>query len=359
MRFFCFLLGSALLHAAFLTLPLSTSTGDAGRNALQPLRVRLLDHGSPRRAAANVERPRQPAIEARGPAGGAARVEAPQRDSATGEAARGQVARERPLPRSQARHGVRGPAAPETLDESRTNGKAVRTAREQDGVPPKPRTPRAPKTASVRARSGAPPAALAVPPAPVRVERMEGRIDVHAPHVLPSPVRADLWRSIAPAPARKTPEEPAQDRGPTGDIEGSPGEAPGRGGELAALPGGETALAGLAPDRGRRQGPRASTGRGGAVARTPVRYARVVKPKYPRKARTAGWEGTTVLKVRVDRGGRPGLVAVDRTSGFETLDRAAVRAMRRWEFHPARNGDRTVASWVKVPVSFQLEEDQP
>lgn len=90
-----------------------------------------------------------------------------------------------------------------------------------------------------------------------------------------------------------------------------------------------------------------------------MRYARVVKPKYPRKARTEGWEGTTVLKVRVDRGGRPGLIAVDRSSGFEVLDRAAVRAMRRWEFHPARNGHRTIASWVKVPVSFQLEEDRP
>ena len=359
MRFFCFLLGSALLHAAFLTLPLSTSTGDAGRNALQPLRVRLLDHGSPRRAAANVERPRQPALDARGPAGGAARVEAPQRDSATGEAALGQVARERPLPRSRAMPGVRDPAAPETLDESNASGKAAHTAREQAGFAPKPRTPRAPKTASVRARSGAPPAALAVPPAaPMRAARMEGRIDVHAPHVLPSPVRAARWRSIAPAPARKTPEEPAQDRGRTGDIEGSPGEAPGRGRKPSARPGGETALAGLAPDRGRRQGPRASTG-GVAAARTPVRYARVVKPQYPRKARTAGWEGTTVLKVRVDRGGRPGLVAVDRTSGFETLDRAAVRAMRRWEFHPARSGDRTVASWVKVPVSFRIEEDQP
>ena len=338
MRFFCFLLGSALLHAAFLTLPLSTSTGDAGRNALQPLRVRLLDHGSPMRAAANAERPRQPALEARGPAGAAANVEMPQRGSTTDEAVRGQVARERPLPRSRARPGVGGPAASEALGESRAGRKAARMAREQAGVAPKPRTRRAPKADSVRARSGAPPAALAVPPAPVRAAR---------------------GRSIAPAPARKTPDEPGRDRGITGNIEGPPGEAPGRGREPSARPGGETTLASLAPDRERGQGPRASTGRGAAAVRTPVRYARVVKPKYPRKARTAGWEGTTVLKVRVDRGGRPGLVTVDRTSGFETLDRAAVRAMRRWEFHPARNGDRTVASWVKVPVSFQLEEDQP
>lgn len=347
---------------------------------MQPLRVRLLDPGIPRHAATNVNRPRQPATEARGPADVSARAETPQRDSTTDETARGQVARERPLPRSRAMPGVRSPATPEALGESNANGKAARTTRELAGVAPKPRTRRTPKPESVRARSGAPPAALAAPSgpvraartalagnaanphapsAPVRAARIEGRTDVHAPHVPPAPVRAARGRGIAPAPARKTPDEPGLDRGPAGNIEGSPGEAPGRGSAPPARPGGATALAGLAPDRERRQGSRASTGRGAAAVRTPVRYARVVKPKYPRKARTAGWEGTTVLKVRVDRGGRPGLVAVDRTSGFETLDRAAVRAMKRWEFHPARNGDRTVASWVKVPVSFHLEEDRP
>ena len=323
MRFLCFLLGSALLHAAFLALPLSTSTGDAGKNAPELLRVRLLEPGL---------------------AGGASRAERPQRASTTDETASGQVARQRPQAPAQDRAtlAVRSPAAPEALSQSVTRGKAAHTAREPARVGPKPRTRRAAKTESVRAvrvRVGAPPAALAVPLAPVR---------------------ATLRTSMAAAPAPEAPDGPGQDRGRTGSIERPPGEAPGRETAPSASPaGGETALA-RAPDRERRQGPRATPGRGGAAARTPVRYARVVKPKYPRKARTAGWEGTTVLKVRVDRGGRPGLVTVDRTSGFELLDRAAMRAMRRWEFHPARNGDRTVASWVKVPVSFQLkEEDRP
>lgn len=278
MRFLCFLLGSALLHAAFLALPLSTSTGNAGKNALEPLRVRLLDPGIRKAEAANMKTPGQPALQGHGPAGGAARVERP-----------------------------------------------------------KPRTPKAPKTESVRTRSGAPPADLAVPPAPVR---------------------AALRTSIAAAPAPEAPDGPGQGRGLTGSVERPPGEAPGRERAPWASPGGETALA-RASDPERHRGPRASTGGDAEAARTPVRYARVVRPKYPRKARTEGWEGTTVLKVRVDRGGRPGLIAVDRTSGFEVLDRAAMRAVRRWEFHPARNGDRTVASWVEVPVSFRLEEDPP
>ena len=344
MRFLCFLLGSVLLHAAFLALPLSTSTGDSGRNGLEPLRVRLLDPGIRRAEAANMKTPRQPALQEHGPAGGAARVERPQPTSTTDEAASERIPLERPqaLAQDRAKLAVRSPATrspvtPKALGESKTRGKAVRTARKQARVEPKPLTPKAPKTDPLRARSGAPPAALAVPPAPVQ---------------------AALRTSIAAAPAPEAPNGPGQDRGATESVAGPPGEAPGRERKSGASPGGETALA-RASDPERRRGPRASTGRGAGAARTPVRYARVVKPKYPRKARTEGWEGTTVLKVRVDRGGRPGLIAVDRTSGFDLLDRAAMRAMRRWEFHPARNGDRTVASWVKVPVSFQLEEDPP
>ena len=317
MRFLCFLLGSALLHAAFLALPLSTSTGDAGRNAPEPLRVRLLDPGIRSAEAANMKPPRQLVSQEHEPAGGSVRAERPKRVSMTDEAASRQVSRERPqaLAQDRATLAVRSPAAPKALGQSRASGRAARTATKQARVGPKPLTRKTPKTASLRTRSGAPPAALAVPPAPVR---------------------AALRRSIAAAPAPETPDGAGRGRGTTGKVEGPLGKAPGR-----------------------EREPRASPGRGAGAARTPVRYARVVKPKYPRKARTEGWEGTTVLKVRVDRGGRPGLISVDRSSGFEVLDRAAVRAMRRWEFHPARNGHGTVASWVKVPVSFQLEEDRP
>ena len=91
---------------------------------------------------------------------------------------------------------------------------------------------------------------------------------------------------------------------------------------------------------------------------SPVRYARTVTPRYPRKARRAGWEGTTVLKVRVNPDGAPDRVTVDRTSGFDILDAAAVKAVRRWRFHPARRGIEALSSWVRVPVAFKLKEDR-
>ncbi len=95
------------------------------------------------------------------------------------------------------------------------------------------------------------------------------------------------------------------------------------------------------------------------AALSPVRYARTVRPRYPRKARRAGWEGTTLLKVLVNPDGAPDRVAVERTSGFDILDEAAVKAVRRWRFHPARRGVAPLSTWVRIPVAFRLEEVRP
>jgi protein TonB len=45
---------------------------------------------------------------------------------------------------------------------------------------------------------------------------------------------------------------------------------------------------------------------------------------------------------------------VQRSSGFEMLDRAAIAAVRRWVFEPGRRGGNPVAAWVQVPVRFAL-----
>jgi len=43
-----------------------------------------------------------------------------------------------------------------------------------------------------------------------------------------------------------------------------------------------------------------------------------------------------------------------RSSGHPLLDAAAVAAVRRWAFEPARHGGRAVPAWVEVPVHFRL-----
>jgi len=87
-----------------------------------------------------------------------------------------------------------------------------------------------------------------------------------------------------------------------------------------------------------------------------VRYARIAKPKYPSHARKMGWEGTTLLRVLVNQKGKTKFIEISRSSGFASLDKAAIKAVKRWRFHPARSGDKSVESWVKIPIVFDLEE---
>lgn len=79
-------------------------------------------------------------------------------------------------------------------------------------------------------------------------------------------------------------------------------------------------------------------------------------PLYPSVARRRGAEGTVLLLVEVDADGRPSDVRIKASSGFSPLDFAAVDAVRRWRFAPARRNGRPVAAEVQVPIRFRLNE---
>ena len=87
-------------------------------------------------------------------------------------------------------------------------------------------------------------------------------------------------------------------------------------------------------------------------------YVHKISPKYPERARREGWEGTTLLRVLVDRQGKSKVIQISQSSGFALLDGAAVKAVKKWRFYPAKNGNRPVESWVRVPILFRLVSDQ-
>jgi TonB family protein len=97
-------------------------------------------------------------------------------------------------------------------------------------------------------------------------------------------------------------------------------------------------------------------GGGSGLGFVQVSYVYNPKPHYPEKAREEGREGTVILRVLVDEEGRVRSVEVNRSSGFEAFNRAAVDAVRRWRFSPARYGERRVESWVRIPVVFRLAD---
>ncbi len=82
-----------------------------------------------------------------------------------------------------------------------------------------------------------------------------------------------------------------------------------------------------------------------------------VDPSYPSDARQAGLEGTAVLRVQILANGRPGEISVSRSTGHSSLDDAAVTAVAKWRFVPAKDRDsgKTVACYTSLPVSFRLK----
>lgn len=80
------------------------------------------------------------------------------------------------------------------------------------------------------------------------------------------------------------------------------------------------------------------------------------KPAYPLAARRRGIEGRVLLRVEVAAGGEALQVQVKKGSGHDMLDQAAVEAVRKWHFVPAKRGNTAVAAWVEVPMTFKLDE---
>lgn len=83
-------------------------------------------------------------------------------------------------------------------------------------------------------------------------------------------------------------------------------------------------------------------------------YGSNPKPKYPGVATSRGWEGTVHLLVKVSVEGDSEKVTLQRSSGYDSLDEAAIEAVEKWKFIPAKRGDMAVASSVIVPINFVL-----
>jgi TonB family protein len=81
----------------------------------------------------------------------------------------------------------------------------------------------------------------------------------------------------------------------------------------------------------------------------------IEKPVYPERAKREGWEGTVLLEVLIDSQGRPERIAINRSSGFADLDRAAREAVKSWRFRPAFMGERRITSTARVPIVFRLD----
>jgi len=89
----------------------------------------------------------------------------------------------------------------------------------------------------------------------------------------------------------------------------------------------------------------------------PVPIKRVA-PKYPTFIKRRGIQGQVWLNVEVLINGDVGEIEVAGSlfPGKGGLDEAAVEAVKKWKFEPAKSSGKSVACWVKFPIIFSLQK---
>jgi len=78
-------------------------------------------------------------------------------------------------------------------------------------------------------------------------------------------------------------------------------------------------------------------------------------PKYPSVSRRLGEQGLVLLRVQVTADGAAESVELQTGSGSSRLDQAALEAVKKWQFIPAKRGEQSVSASVVVPIRFSLE----
>jgi len=78
------------------------------------------------------------------------------------------------------------------------------------------------------------------------------------------------------------------------------------------------------------------------------------KPVYPPLAQRRGWEGTVILLVEVLPNGDCRDIQIKQTSGYTLLDKAAVKAVKRWKFTPGLENGIPQTTVILVPIRFSL-----
>ncbi|BBL72348.1 hypothetical protein MoryE10_29540 [Methylogaea oryzae] len=84
-------------------------------------------------------------------------------------------------------------------------------------------------------------------------------------------------------------------------------------------------------------------------------YLQNPPPRYPSMARERHWQGEVLVRTRILADGTAGEVRLERSSGHDVLDEAALEAVRQWRFVAAKEGDKAVDSWVIIPIDFKLK----
>lgn len=95
----------------------------------------------------------------------------------------------------------------------------------------------------------------------------------------------------------------------------------------------------------------------GPVLRNESDVVRMLRREYPPLLKESEIGGVVVVWVHVGVDGDVLAAEVRGTSGYDSMDAAALRVAGTMEFSPALNRDRKVAVWVSLPITFRVGRD--
>ncbi|WP_372771623.1 energy transducer TonB [Pseudoalteromonas sp.] len=75
---------------------------------------------------------------------------------------------------------------------------------------------------------------------------------------------------------------------------------------------------------------------------------------YPLKAKRRGHQGVSLLAIELDKKGNIVKLSVVKSSGYKSLDQAAINNVKQWQFHPFKQGQQAVRARFTVPIEFKL-----
>ncbi|MDZ7870641.1 MAG: energy transducer TonB [Rheinheimera sp.] len=79
-------------------------------------------------------------------------------------------------------------------------------------------------------------------------------------------------------------------------------------------------------------------------------------PVYPMLSRKRKEQGTVWLLLLVSKEGLVSELKLKKTSGFDRLDQAALQAVKKWKFQPARQQGQPIDYWYELPLKFSLQQ---
>jgi protein TonB len=80
---------------------------------------------------------------------------------------------------------------------------------------------------------------------------------------------------------------------------------------------------------------------------------KTVAPKYPRRSVRLGQQGVVLVKVKLQNG-KAVEYNLGKSSGYSSLDKSALKAVKKWKFKNTALSKVSESQWVQIPVEFVI-----